>query len=256
MLFNIDGLLQSIGRDSLAFLPELLLCGLIVLLLFLRLFPILDRVHLGWLALVGMLAIVLVSLGQWVGGYGLPTPESYKPNLEQARDDLKEANAAQPLDLEQVATARANVRGAERRLNQALPIYNGLLVYDRLTLFMRLLLFGFTSLVIWLSLLTGIPDREDSADFYCLLLGASLGMVLMASANHLLMIYLAVEMASLPSYALAGFLKGFNKCSADGHYFTHALHLQSQRFIAAGKFIEVPARYFYYHIIQCRFKIS
>src|SRR5437764_10029036 len=30
----------------------------------------------------------------------------------------------------------------------------------------------------------------------------------MASANHLLMAYIAVEMASLPSYALAGFLKG------------------------------------------------
>ena len=30
----------------------------------------------------------------------------------------------------------------------------------------------------------------------------------MASANHLLMIFVAVEMASLPSYALAGFLKG------------------------------------------------
>src|SRR5205823_8262552 len=67
---------------------------------------------------------------------------------------------------------------------------------------------GFTSLVIWLTLLTGIPDREDSADFYCLLLGATLGMMLMASATHLLMVYIAVEMASLPSYALAGFLKG------------------------------------------------
>ncbi len=61
--------------------------------------------------------------------------------------------------------------------------------------------------------MTGIPDREDSADFYCLLLGATLGMMLMASANHLLMIYLAVEMASLPSYALAGFLKGRRQSS-------------------------------------------
>ncbi len=62
--------------------------------------------------------------------------------------------------------------------------------------------------MIWLTLLTGIPDRDDSADFYVLLLGATLGMMLMASANHLLMVFIAVEMASLPSYALAGFLKG------------------------------------------------
>jgi NADH-quinone oxidoreductase subunit N len=33
-------------------------------------------------------------------------------------------------------------------------------------------------------------------------------MMVMVSANHLLMIFLGMEMASLPSYALAGFLKG------------------------------------------------
>src|SRR5581483_5658172 len=65
-----------------------------------------------------------------------------------------------------------------------------------------------TALVIMLSLLTGIPDKEDSADFSCLILGATVGMSLMASANHLIMIFIGVEMASLPSYALAGFLKG------------------------------------------------
>ena len=87
-------------------------------------------------------------------------------------------------------------------------MFGGLLVYDHLTIFMRCFLFGFAALMIWLTLLTGIPDREDSADFYCLLLGATLGMLLMASANHLLMVFIGVEMASLPSYALAGFLKG------------------------------------------------
>src|SRR5437868_3984418 len=71
----------------------------------------------------------------------------------------------------------------------------------------------FAALVIWLSLLTGIPDREDSADFNCLLLGATLGMCVMASANHLLMVFIGVEMASLPSYALAGFLKGKRQSS-------------------------------------------
>src|SRR5262249_12667583 len=88
-----------------------------------------------------------------------------------------------------------------------------LLRYDNFTTSLRLFLFGFTALTIWLSLLTGIPDREDSADFYCLLLGATIGMALMASANHLLMVFIAVEMASLPSFALAGFLKGKRQSS-------------------------------------------
>jgi NADH-quinone oxidoreductase subunit N len=91
---------------------------------------------------------------------------------------------------------------------QTQSIFDGLLVVDNFTIFLRLFLYGFTALVIWLSLLTGIPDREDSADFHCLLLGATIGMALMASANHLLMVYIGIEMASLPSYALAGFLKG------------------------------------------------
>src|SRR5581483_9211201 len=82
------------------------------------------------------------------------------------------------------------------------------LVSDSLTLFARLVLLGAAALTIALTLLTGIPDREDSGDFHVLLLGGTLGMLLMASANHLLMAYIAVEMASLPSYALAGFLKG------------------------------------------------
>ncbi|HXD86385.1 MAG TPA: NADH-quinone oxidoreductase subunit N, partial [Urbifossiella sp.] len=63
------------------------------------------------------------------------------------------------------------------------------------------------------TLLTGIPDRDDSGDFYVLLLGGTLGMMLMASANHLMMAFIAIEMASLPSYAMAGFLKGKRKGS-------------------------------------------
>ena len=51
------------------------------------------------------------------------------------------------------------------------------------------------------------------ADFYTLVLGATLGMCLMASANHLLMVFLGVEMASVPSYALAGMLKGRRQSS-------------------------------------------
>ncbi len=55
-----------------AFLPELILCGTIVLLLFVRLFRASDRGHLGWVALVvDALIALLVSWNQWnhVEGY-------------------------------------------------------------------------------------------------------------------------------------------------------------------------------------------
>ncbi len=58
-----------------------------------------------------------------------------------------------------------------------------------------------------------LADREDGQDFYTLLLGATLGMCLMASANHLMTVFLGVEMASVPSYVLAGILKGRRRAS-------------------------------------------
>ena len=61
--------------------------------------------------------------------------------------------------------------------------------------------------------MTGLADKQDGQDFYTLLLGATLGMCLMASANHLMTIFLGVEMASVPSYVLAGILKGRRRAS-------------------------------------------
>lgn len=87
-------------------------------------------------------------------------------------------------------------------------IFTGMLVYDPFTVFMRAILIGFAFLFAIFTKLSGIPDREDGADIYTLVLGSTLGMCLMASANHLLMVFMAIEMASVPSYALAGMLKG------------------------------------------------
>src|SRR5262249_19479348 len=90
---------------------------------------------------------------------------------------------------------------------------SGMLVYDSFTANLRVFLYACAALMIWLAMTTGIPDRDDAADFYALLLGATVGMVLMASSMHLLMVFIAIEMASLPSYALAGFRKGQRQAS-------------------------------------------
>jgi NADH-quinone oxidoreductase subunit N len=166
--------LGQLGLDCLRFLPEILACSGIVLFLFLRLF---DRSHMGTIALLITVLALGVSIAQW-SGPGAPR-----------------------------ATGEVGFRGTMQLS------FGGLLVYDHLTIFLRCFLYGFTAFIIWLSLTTGIPDREDSADFYCLLLGATVGMVMMASATHLLMVYIGVEMASLPSYALAGYLKGRRQSS-------------------------------------------
>ncbi len=92
-------------------------------------------------------------------------------------------------------------------------LFTGMLVYDPLTVYFRAFLLFFAVLFCIFTKLSGIPDREDGPDFYCMVLGATFGMCLMASANHLLMVFLAVEMASVPSYALAAMLKGRRESS-------------------------------------------
>jgi NADH-quinone oxidoreductase subunit N len=176
MLPDITRLQGATLIDSMAFLPELLLCGAIVLMLFLRLF---GRTHVGFLALCFVLLALAVSVCQWIGEV-----------------DIKGLGTIPFTPTKEFSPTKAH------------PLFSGLLVYDYFTLFLRCFLFTFTALIIVLTLLTGIPDADDSADFHCLLLGAVVGMSLMASANHLLMVFIGVEMASLPSYALAGFLKG------------------------------------------------
>ncbi len=112
-----------------------------------------------------------------------------------------------------VALAAAGYMWYDMDPARANNAFTGMVVCDSYTLFARLLLLGAAALTIVMTMLTGIPDREDSGDFHVLLLGGTLGMLFMASANHLLMAYIAVEMASLPSYALAGFLKGKRQSS-------------------------------------------
>lgn len=165
----VDRLSADLQRDLLSFLPELILCGTIVALLLARLVTPLSKKHLGGFALVASISALACAFGFW------PEPSAVIGTVPMF----------------------GNVEG-----------FSGLLVFDTFGLYLRVFLLVFLCCALWLSLLTGIPDAEDSADYYTLLIGGILGMMLMASANHLLMAFVAVEMASVPSYALAGFLKG------------------------------------------------
>jgi NADH-quinone oxidoreductase subunit N len=92
-------------------------------------------------------------------------------------------------------------------------LFTGLLVYDSFTVYFRTLLFFFAVVFTIFTRISGVPDRDSAPDVYCLVLGATLGMCLMASANHMLIVFLGVEMASVPSYALAGLIKGRRQSS-------------------------------------------
>jgi NADH-quinone oxidoreductase subunit N len=155
------------------FRVELALAATIVLVLLCRMLPVLRWLDSGLVALGGVAFALWYAWADLRGLPGAPWPGVVA--------------AAHPASQE---------------------LFGGLLVFDALTAYIRLLLAGFLALYIPFTKISGIPDREDGADFYTLVLGSTLGMCLMASANHLLMIFMAVEMASVPSYALAGILKG------------------------------------------------
>lgn len=163
---NLQQLIEQLVNDSTEslswFLPEIVLCAVIMLLLLVRLFDGKQRLDLWFVAIAGSVVSFLFSQPWLVCGGGVERTE----------------------------------------------IFTGLLVIDGFTIAVRSIILLFLVLFLIFTKISGIPDSDDSPDIYTLVFGATVGMCLMVSSNHLLMVFLAIEMASVPSYALAGMLKG------------------------------------------------
>jgi NADH-quinone oxidoreductase subunit N len=87
--------------------------------------------------------------------------------------------------------------------------FRGMLVADEFAAMWKLLLLLFVAgvIVMWFTTMAATMHEGDGPEYFALLISATLGMSMMASTGNLLMLFLAVEMASLPSYVLAGFRK-------------------------------------------------
>ncbi len=83
----------------------------------------------------------------------------------------------------------------------------GLLVVDALSAFFQVILVAFLGGITWLWWLGSSDTERNAPEFFVLLIGSALGMALMVSTANLLMIVIAIEVASLPSYAIVGFDK-------------------------------------------------
>lgn len=85
----------------------------------------------------------------------------------------------------------------------------GMLLSDPLAVYWKGLLLVFTFGIVWMWFSTSRREMHegDGPEYFSLLLTAVLGMSLMASTANLLMLVIAVEMSSMPSYVLAGFRK-------------------------------------------------
>lgn len=104
--------------------------------------------------------------------------------------------------------------------NTELLLMNGLLRYDQLGLFLKLLftIGGALGLVIATRSQKKSDSLLNSGEFLVILFGLFLGVFLMSSASNLLMIYLSIEVVSICSYILTGLLKGRSKSEASLKY--------------------------------------
>ncbi|HET9488328.1 MAG TPA: NADH-quinone oxidoreductase subunit N [Methylomirabilota bacterium] len=87
------------------------------------------------------------------------------------------------------------------------PGFRGMIVLDNYALFFHLVVTYAAALAVLMSLDYLRRAGADSAEYYALVLFATSGMLLLASANDLIVVFLAVELMSLSLYVLAGVFK-------------------------------------------------
>ena len=90
-------------------------------------------------------------------------------------------------------------------------IFEGLLINDSFSYFFKWIILISTFSIILISNYSKELDYEYYSEYNSLLLIILLGMFLMTNSVNLLMIYLSVELVSIPSYILAGIIKNDRK---------------------------------------------
>lgn len=92
---------------------------------------------------------------------------------------------------------------------------HGLLAVDPMSTFIKLITIFSTILIVIFTITSEEfkGSKFKSGEFYTLLFGMLLGMLLLSSGADLIIIYVSLELLSLSSYVLAGFIAGSNRSS-------------------------------------------
>lgn len=86
-------------------------------------------------------------------------------------------------------------------------IFTNMLAVDGFGRFLKVLVSVGAMLVMWMSFNTNELKNRRVGEYYILILVLVLGMYFLVSATHLLSIYISLEMVSIMSYLLSGYLK-------------------------------------------------
>ena len=93
-------------------------------------------------------------------------------------------------------------------------LFGGQLVVDGMSLLFTFI-FGSVTALVSVASVDYIRELPHKAEYYLLVVLAATGMSVLASANSLAVVFVALELSSLPSYALVGYLKN-NRGSVEG----------------------------------------
>jgi len=87
------------------------------------------------------------------------------------------------------------------------PAFGGMLVVDGFATFFRVLVLGAGMLTVLASYRFLVRENAEPGEYHALLLFSLAGQSLMASANDLIMVFIGLEISSIASYVLAGYLR-------------------------------------------------
>jgi len=87
------------------------------------------------------------------------------------------------------------------------PAFQGMLMVDGMATFFRTLVIVVGLLVVFSSTDYLRREKQETGEYYALILFSIVGQCVMVTANELIMIFIGLEISSIASYILAGYLR-------------------------------------------------
>ena len=115
-------------------------------------------------------------------------------------------NVANPL-LTMTALVMALYYTIQTEHGSAGQLFEGMLALDTFGQYFKVFLLVSSLLIILVSLHSSELSSIHQGEFFALLLAVTLGMILMANSINLVMLYLSLELVSLTSYVMVGYLR-------------------------------------------------
>jgi NADH-quinone oxidoreductase subunit N len=112
-----------------------------------------------------------------------------------------------PAVLTLVAVSAAMIIAGGLGATGSKDLFYGMVRIDEFSTFFKVILSLATLFATFLSVISLDVTGKRQSEYYILLLTVTLGMYLLASATDMVMVYLSLELVSVPSYILAGYFK-------------------------------------------------